>query len=65
MELEMTARRSCTKSSAWECAAKRACICPAHTCEAELDGLLLVIGGGIPLAEMGACQEATSGVSQA
>ena len=57
MELEMTARRSCTKSSPWECAAKHACIWAAHTCEEELGGLLLVIGGGIPLAEIGACQE--------
>ena len=36
MELEMTARRSCTESSPWECAAKRACICTAHTREEEL-----------------------------
>ena len=57
MELELTARRSCTTSSPWECAAKRACICAVHTCEEELGGLLLVIGGGIPLAEIGACQE--------
>ena len=53
----MTARCSCTKSRPWQCAAKRACICTAHTCEEKLGGQLLVIGGGIRLAEIGGCQD--------